>query len=87
MIPDESKQKNSDFLYTFSGERGSRVLEHLSKYCMENDCTFNAKSARMTDFNEGARSVIIEIRHWLNMDITNLEKEQVCLNKDNQEPQ
>lgn len=68
-------QRNSDFLNTFTGDRGARVLEYLSKYCLEKDCTFDKSSARKSDFNQGARSVILEIRHWLDMDINKLEKD------------
>jgi len=70
------RQRNSDFLNTFaSGESQNRVLTYLSKFCLENACTFVKDSARKSDFNEGARSVILEIRHWLDMDISKLEKE------------
>ena len=68
-------QRNSDFLNTFTGDRGERVLAYLSKFCLEKDCTFVKDSARKSDFNEGARSVILEIRHWLDMDISKLEKD------------
>jgi len=50
-------------------------LDYLSKFCLEHDCTFDRTSARKSDFNQGARSVILEIRHWLDMDITKLEKD------------
>ena len=75
-------QRNSDFLHALSGDRGDRVLAYLSKYCLEKDCTFDKDSARKSDFNQGARSVMLEIRHWLDMDITKLEKEQTCQNQD-----
>ncbi len=68
-------QRNSDFLNTFVGERGQRTLVYISKFCLEKECTFDKKSARMSDFNQGARAVILEIRHWLDMDISKLEKE------------
>ncbi len=72
---DMARQMNSDFLHAFTGDRGERVLEHLSKYCLENSSTFDKNSGRNSDFNEGARSVILEIRHWLDMDISKLEKD------------
>lgn len=75
-------QRNSDFLHTFTGDRQARTLKYLSKFCLEHECTYVEGSARKSDFNEGARSVIIEIRHWLDMDITKLEKEQVCQTQD-----
>ena len=68
-------QRNSDFLNTFSSQHGKPVLDYLSKFCLEHDCTFDRDSARKSDFNQGARSVILEIRHWLDMDITKLEKD------------
>lgn len=70
------RQRNSDFLNTFeSGESQKRVLSYLSKYCLENSCTFDKDSARKSDFNQGARSVILEIRHWLDIDLSKLEKD------------
>jgi hypothetical protein len=68
-------QRNSDFLHTFNGDRGERVYKYLSKFCLEKACTFDKNSARKSDFNQGARSVILEIRHWLDMDISKLEKD------------
>ena len=69
------RQRNSDFLNTFTGQYGEPVLKYLSKYCLENTCTFDKNSARKSDFNQGARSVILEIRHWLDMDISKLEED------------
>jgi len=69
------KQRNGDFIETFTGERQERVLAYLSKFCLENDCTFDRNSARKTDFNQGARSIILEIRHWLNMDMSKINKD------------
>ena len=63
------RQRNMDFLITFTSEAGKRVLEYLSKYCLENNPTFVEQSERKTSFNEGARAVILEIRRWLNMNI------------------
>ena len=68
-------QRNGDFTHTFTGERNERTLAYLSKFCLEHDCTFDKSSARKSDFNQGARAVILEIRHWLDMDISKLEKE------------
>jgi hypothetical protein len=78
MTIEEITQKKGDFLFTFGGARGTRVLETLSKYCMEHDNTFVECSARKSDFNEGARSVILEIRHWMDYDLSKFEKETVC---------
>ena len=68
-------QRNSDFLNTFSPDRGKSVLDYLSKYCLEKSSTFDKESPYMSAFNEGARSVILEIRHWLDMDISKLGKD------------
>ena len=69
------RQRNADFLHSFSGTHGDRTVEYLSRFCLEKRNTFVPDSARKSDFNEGARSVILEIRRWLDMDITKLEKE------------
>jgi len=68
-------QRNSNFLNTFTGPHGKPVLDYLSKFCLEHECTFDKSSARKSDFNQGARAVILEIRHWLDMDISKLEKD------------
>jgi len=46
-------------------EPGIRVLEYLSKFCLEGRTTFNPSSDRMAALNEGSRRVIIEIRRML----------------------
>jgi hypothetical protein len=68
-------QRHSDFVNTFTGDRQKRVLDYISKFCLENDCTFDRDSARKSDFNQGARAVILEIRRWLDMDISKIEKD------------
>ncbi len=69
------KQRNSDFLQIFSGSpQGKRIYEHLSKFCLKKDCTFDRDSARKSDFNAGARAVILEIDHWLEYDLSTLEE-------------
>jgi len=69
------KQRNMDFLHSFTGPHGERVYTYLSRFCLENHSTFVEDSERKSAFNEGARSVIIEIRRWLDYDLTKLEKE------------
>ncbi len=76
------RQRNSDFLYTFTGDRNERVLAYLSIFCLEKDCTFVTGDVHKSSYNQGVRRVILEIRHWLDMDITKLEKEQTCQNQD-----
>lgn len=69
------EQRVADFLHSFSGPHGERVLVYLSRFCLEKHSTFVANSEMKSAFNEGARSVILEIRRWLEMDITKLNKE------------
>lgn len=79
---DICSQRNADFTSSFTGDRGARVLAYLSKYCLEKDCTFDPNSGRKSDFNQGARSVILEIRHWLDIDLTKIEKDEKCQTQD-----
>ena len=67
--------RNADFLHTFAGPHGEKVLEYLSKFCLENSSTYVEDSRTKGYFNEGARSVILEIRRWLNLDISKFNKE------------
>ncbi len=72
---DKIKQRNSDFLQTFSGSpQGERTYDFLSKFCLKNECTFDRDSARKSDFNAGARAVILEIDYWLEYDLSTLEE-------------
>lgn len=71
---DKIKQRNSDFLHIFLGSpQGKRIYEHLSDYCLKKECTFDKDSARKSDFNAGARAVILEIDYWLEYDLSTLE--------------
>ncbi len=82
---DKIKQRNSDFLQTFSGSaQGKRVYDFLAKGCFKKECTFNKDSARKSDFNAGARSVILEIDSWLEFDLSTLEE---ASETDNIEPE
>ncbi len=72
---DEIKQRNSDFLQTFSGNsQGKSVYDYLSKFCLKKECTFDRDSARKSDFNAGARAVILEIDYWMEYDLSTLEE-------------
>ena len=65
------EQRNSDFLHIFSGSpQGKRIYEYLSKFCLKKECTFDRESARKSDFNAGARSVILEIDYWMEYDLS-----------------
>lgn len=81
---DRIKQKNSDFLQTFNGPQGGRTYDHLSKFCLKKECTFDRDSARKSDFNAGARAVILEIDYWLEYDLSTLDE---AGETDNTEPE
>ena len=68
-------QKHYDFVGAFTSERGNNVLGHLSEFCLEHDCTFVIGDAHKSSYNQGVRRVMLEIRHWLDLDITKLEKD------------
>lgn len=69
------EQRVVDFQHCFSGPHGERGLTYLSRFCLEKQSTFVEGSGMKSAFNEGARSVILEIRRWLEMDLTKLNKE------------
>lgn len=56
-----------DFGNAFNTEGGKRVLENLSKECLENDLTFVRGQSDSTAFNEGKRYVILHIKKILAM--------------------
>ncbi len=68
-------ERVSDFQHSFQSGPGKRTLEKLSKFCLEKKGTFVEDSERKSSYNEGARSVILEIRRWLEYDLTKLRKE------------
>ncbi len=69
------KQRHSDFLQTFGGNpQGVRTYDHLAKFCLKKECTFDRDSARKSDFNAGARAVILEIDYWLEYDLSTLDE-------------
>ena len=67
-------QRVCDFKEGFSGPHGERNITYLSRFCLEEQSTFVDYSARKSDFNEGARSVILEIKRWINLDVTKLKE-------------
>ncbi len=72
---DKIKQRNSDFLQTFSGNpQGENTYDFLAKFCLKDECTFDRDSARKSDFNAGARAVILEIDYWMKYDLSLLEE-------------
>lgn len=62
------KQLVLDFQGTFATDEGQRALEYLSFICLEGKPTFDPNSQRMSDFREGMRAVILEIREKLDAD-------------------
>ena len=54
-----------DFHNSFDTEGGKRVLENISKECLENDLSFVRGESDSTAFNEGKRYVILHIRKIL----------------------
>lgn len=64
------EQRHSDFANVFSGEQAERVLDYLSLFCLKNDNTFVQGSPDKSAFNEGARAVMLEIDHWINLDLS-----------------
>ena len=58
---DETKLTIAAYKDMFATEKGKRVLKDLSLFCLEEFDIFDIASARKTDFNLGANSVIIFI--------------------------
>jgi len=69
-------QRAMDFKNSLTGEHGARVLDYISKFCLEKSSTFIEDSERKSAFNEGARFVIIEIRRWVEYDTSKLNFEE-----------
>lgn len=67
------KERVMNFQNAFTGEHGKKVMDHLSRYCLEKSSTFVENSDRKSAFNEGARSVILEIRRWVEYDLNKLK--------------
>ena len=74
MTQEELQQRVSDFQQSFETPSGRRVYEYLSKFCFENQSTFDASSQSTCNFNEGSRFVILEIKKWLEFDLTKRSK-------------
>lgn len=64
---DEQQLTIAAYKDVFSADdaKAKRVLADLSKFCLENRDIFDVNSARKTDFNLGANSVIRHIRYML----------------------
>ena len=70
----ELRQLNSDFLQVFNGPQGERVYKHLERFCLKNGSTFIQGKPDQSAFNEGGRSVILEIDYLLEFDLASLDK-------------
>lgn len=68
MDKDKAKQLIRDFQGAFDAPEGKRVLENLSKECLETVSTFVLGNQHGTAFNEGKRYVILYIRGMLAKD-------------------
>ena len=63
-------QRVTDFKHSFETPSGKRVYEYLSKFCFENQSSFDVSSRSNSVFQEGSRYVILEIKKWLEFDLT-----------------
>lgn len=62
---DEQQKIIEAYKTIFLTEHGKLVMKNLSFFCLENRDIFTIDSARKTDFNLGANSVIRHIRYML----------------------
>ena len=74
-------QRVRDFNDVFGSQQGKRVLMHLERFCLKNGCTYVPDSDKSI-FNQGARAVILEIDHWIDYDLSKLEKTGETINKE-----
>ncbi len=75
-MPDEQQLTIAAYKDMFATEKGKRVLDNLSKLCGEDRDLFDKGSARQTDYNLGAISVIAHIR-WMLKRKTEPKQEKV----------
>jgi len=69
MLAEEVKSLARSYRRCFDCEAGQTVLDHLSRFCMEHRSTYVPGNTDQTAFNEGARTVILEIRKQLTRDL------------------
>lgn len=86
MIDPKQRQLAVAYQTAFRTDAGQEVLAHLAKFCMEGRTTYTPGDTHQTTFNEGARTVIIEIRRWLDLDIEDAEskKPETAIMKENE---
>lgn len=75
---DEQQLTIAAFKDMFATEKGKRVLDNLSKYCLGYDelVIFDVNSARLTDFNLGKNDVYRHIM-WMLKRKTEKKQEKV----------
>ncbi len=84
MDKDKTKQLIRDFQGTFDTPEGKRVLENLSKECLEGVSTFVPGNQYGTAFNEGKRYAILYIRGVLAKD-PNIERQTETIKENSSE--
>ena len=80
---DELSQLQGDYKATFATDEGKRVLKNLERLCFVNGTTFSEKPT-ITSFNEGKRTVVVQIQNMINMDLDKL-REQLKEREDDNE--
>ncbi len=68
------KQLKADYKNTFSTEEGQRVLKNLEKLCFVHGTTFSVDDG-VIQFNEGKRTVVVQIQNMIVMDLEKLREQ------------
>ncbi len=84
MDKDEIKQLIRDFQCVADTPEGKRMLENLSKECLETVSTFVPSSQYGTAFNEGKRYIILYIRGMLAKDPNIVRQTETIKEKENE---
>jgi hypothetical protein len=59
-------------IFDFNNHNIKLILNDLTEYCNFKNTSFNAQSSNITNFNEGARDVLLHILELSEIDITEL---------------